>query len=210
MKKRLVLADDHKSVRQMLADIMSREWGYDVVGQAGTGRDALKICADIKPDVLVLDLVLPQISGAEVLRRLQRTQPEVRTVIFTGAVSDELIREVLRCQPYGFVEKAGSLQSLQEAIEAAVSGRRIYSASARQFFQALWEAGDTSLELTARERKVLKLVADGCSSKRVAEELRIAVRTVEHHRAHLMRKLNLHDVADIARYAVRNGISKAE
>lgn len=205
MRKRIVLVDDHKSVRQMLADIMSRDWLCDVVGQAGSGTDALKVCADTKPDVLVLDLVLPQFSGVEVMRRLQVMLPEMRTVIFTGAVNDLLIREALRCRPHGFVEKTGRLESLREAIAAVISGRRYYSASAKLFLQTLRETGGASLELTARERKVLKLIADGYSNRRVAERLRIAVRTAEHHRSHLMKKLNLHDVADLARYAVRNG-----
>jgi DNA-binding NarL/FixJ family response regulator len=210
MKKRIVIVDDHASVRDMLMCILRRESGYEVVGEAGTGLVALQVCANLSPDLVILDLMLPELSGTEVIRRMHHSQPSVRTLVYSGTFSQSLIIEALKCQPHGFVEKTDTLQTLREAISTVAFGGSYFTRCAATFINSPLSGPIGVPGLTDREREILQLVAEGNSSKEISKRLGVASKTVENHRAHLMGKLHVHDVASLTRYAVRHGIVAME
>jgi len=208
LKKRIVIADEHGAIRQMMAQVLTAECAYEVVGEADNGRDALDLCARCKPDVLVLELLLPQLSGSEVVRRLRLQLKNLRVLIFSGTLNQMAIIEGLKCRPDGFVGKRDSLATFLEALRAVVEGKSYFSGLA----STLW--GDAlsgnPLDLTRREIDVLQLIAESCSSKEVAQRLGLSPKTVENHRFHIMEKLHVHDIAALTRYAVKRGIVSSD
>jgi len=208
MKKKIVIVDDHASLRHMLAWILMREAGYEIIGEAGSGIEALKACGRHQPDVLILDLVLPSISGTEVLRRVRREQPAVRVLIYSGTCNAVLIREALRERPHGYVEKMEGLNVLREAISTVAAGGNYYSDATRNLMCEC--RNDEPCGLSRREREILQLIAEGRSSKEICVMLAVALKTVENHRANLMAKLDRHDVASLTRYAAGQGMVALE
>ena len=210
MKTNVVLVDDYSSVRQMLALVLEREGGYAVVGEARTGFEALKVCARMKPRLVILDLTLPELNGLEVLRRLRAESREVRVLVYTGAENRELILETLRERPHGFVHKRDALATLREALRTVTAGGSFLTPFATELLDTNHSSVPAGPMLTDRERAILQMVAEGMSNKDMAGRLGIAAKTVEHHRAALMDKLDLHDVARLTRYAVRMGMVTAD
>jgi len=210
MNKRIVVVDDHASIRDMLAWILMREKCYEVIGEAGSGIEAIKVCRACKPDLLILDLVLPCISGIEVLRRVRKEMPHVKVLIYSGTCNSALIREALWEGPHGYVEKLEGLAILRKAIATVAAGGNYYSADASQMLRGSMGAKPAETGLSPREREVLQLVAEGRSSKEISGLLNVATKTVENHRANLMQKLNMHDVASLVLYAARRGMVAVE
>jgi len=210
MKTRVVVIDDHVSIRQMLAVVLAGQGPYEVVGEAGTGFEALKVCRKLNPRLIVLDLVLPELNGVEVLRTLRGEMRDSRFMVYSGALSRVLIAEALQARPHGFVHKSDSLATFCEALRAVTSGCCYFTPFATKLMDEERYAPRVASELTARERAVLQMVAEGMSNKEMAGRLGIAAKTVEHHRASLMDKLDLHDVARLTRYAVRLGVVPGE
>jgi DNA-binding NarL/FixJ family response regulator len=204
MKKRVMLVDNHVATRQMLACNLRHESRYEVVGEVDTGRQALAICRTSAPDLVILELALPELCGIEVMRRLRTTVPSPRLLVFSAAMERELVTGALRCRPHGFISKQESLQTLYEAIQVVMSGGLYFTPFAASLSQEV--IGDSSSTLTSREREILQMIAESHSSKEIAAQLNLAVKTVENHRAHIMEKLHLHDVAGLTRYAVRQGM----
>jgi DNA-binding NarL/FixJ family response regulator len=210
MNTNVVLVDDYCSVRQMLALVLEREGGYAVVGEARTGFEALKVCARVRPRLVILDLALPELNGLEVLRHLWMDSREVRVLVYSGVENRELILETLRERPHGFVHKRDELLTLREALRTVTAGGSFLTPFATELLDAARGTGPVRPVLTVRERAVLQMVAEGMSNKAMADRLGIAAKTVEHHRATLMEKLDLHDVARLTRYAVRLGMVPGE
>jgi DNA-binding NarL/FixJ family response regulator len=206
MKKRIVVVDDHVSIRDMLVWILMRETGYEVIGEAGTGIEAMKVCAVCRPDILILDLVLPCISGTEVLRRVRKELPGTRVLIFSAACNPAVMKEALRERPHGYVEKLEGLAILRRAISALAEGGSYFGAMASHLLCESCGARTAESDLSPREREVLQMVAEGRSSKQISSLLDVAVKTVENHRANLMAKLDMHDVATLTRYAAGRGM----
>ena len=199
-----MIADAHAVTRQMTAQVLAAEGVYDVVGEAANGHAALQRCALCKPDLLILELLLPELSGKEVLRRIRAEMPRVKVLIFSSTENACLIVETLRCHPHGYVEKRESLSIFLEALRVVASGKSYFSALPSTL---LPEARTRmSFKLTAREEEVLQLVAESRTSKEIANRLGVARKTVENHRANVMEKLHLHDVAALTRYAIKSGI----
>ena len=208
MKKRIVIADDHVSIRDMLTWVLMRETHYDIIGEAGSGIETLKLCGNCRPDLLILDLVLPCLSGTEVLRRVRRELPCTRVLIYSGTCSSILIKEALRERPHGYVEKLEGLNILRQAISTITGGGNYFSDATRNLLCES-RSGDGP-GLSQREREILQLIAEGHSSKEISIMLSVALKTVENHRANLMAKLNLHDVASLTRYAAGHGMVALE
>jgi DNA-binding NarL/FixJ family response regulator len=206
MKKRIVIADDHVSIRDMLVWILLHETNFEVIGAAGSGIEAVKVCCAARPDLLILDLVLPCISGPEVLRRVRRATPETRVLIYSGTCSLAMMREALTERPHGYVEKLEGLTSLRQAIAAVAGGGCYYSATARHVMCECQQEKSAEGALSPREREVLQMIAEGRSSKEISSVLQLALKTVENHRANLMAKLRMHDVATLTRYAAGRGM----
>jgi len=210
MKKRIVIVDDHVSIRDMLIWILMRDTGYEVIGEAGSGIEAMKVCGACRPDLLILDLVLPCISGTEVLRRVRKELPRTRILIFSGACNPSLIKEALRERPHGYVEKLEGLIILKEAISTIAGGGSYFGAVASNLLSKSEERNPAQTGLSPREREILQMIAEGRSSKQISGLLDVALKTVENHRANLMAKLDMHDVASLTRYAVGRGMVALE
>ncbi len=159
---------------------------------------------------MILDLVLPELSGTEVMRRMGLVHPLLRVLVYSGTFNQALVIEALKCKPHGFVEKSDTLDTLRQAISIVASGRQLFYAICRRFFQERLPHPCETCDLTSREREILQLVAEGRSNKEISQRLGVANKTVENHRAHLMDKLHIHDIASLTRYAVRHGIVAVE
>ena len=206
MKNRVVVADDHASIRQMLGVVLAREGPYEMVGEAGTGFEAIKQCRKAKPQIVVLDLLLPELNGVEVLRLLRGESKETRFIIYSGTLNRSLIVDALQARPHGFVHKADELATFCDALRAVASGCCFFTPFATKMMDAERETGSVAVQLTDRERAVLQMIAEGMSNKEMACRFAIAPKTVEHHRAQVMQKLGMHDVATLTRYAVQKGL----
>lgn len=210
MKYRVVVVDDHASIRQMLGIILAQEGPYEIVGEAGTGFEALKACRKAKPHLVILDLILPELNGVEVLRTLRAEMRDVRFMVYSGTLNRSLIVEALQVHPHAFVHKTDALATFREALRAVTGGCSYFTPFATKLMDDDRQNGPSSTRLTERERAILQMIAEGMSNKEMASRFSIAPKTVEHHRAQVMQKLDMHDVATLTRYAVRLGLVSME
>jgi len=209
---RVLLADDHTLVRAGVRKILEAHAGFAVVGEVADGRAAIAALKAQPVDVLVLDLSMPGGDGFEVLRRAKGVQPELKVLVLTMHASAEYVARAVREGADGYLLKDSAVQDLVAAIEAVMAGREYYSPPVqRELSEMVRGAGAKrrTEPITDREREVLKLVAEGLSTKEIASRLDISTRTVETHRANLMRKLGLHSVARLTQYAIREGLIDA-
>jgi two-component system response regulator NreC len=212
----IVLAEDHRIVRQGLRALLEAEADFSLVGEAGDGLEAVRLTEQLQPDVVVLDLMMPGINGLEATRQIRNCCPKTHVVILSMHADESYVLEALRNGASGYVLKDSSADDLARAVREVVAGRRYLSAplSERAIEVYIQEAQETPLDpyekLTNREREVLHLVAAGHSSTEIAERLSISSRTVETHRANMMRKLNLNSQTDLIRYALKRGIIPME
>jgi DNA-binding NarL/FixJ family response regulator len=208
----IVLADDHQIVRQGLQAIFRTEPDLRVVGEAAGGPEALRMVERLRPDVLVLDLMIPGLSGLEVARETARLSPRTRVVVLSMHANEAYVVEALRAGANAYVLKEEGARELVSAIREASVGRRYLSASlSEESLQAYGKRESPSIvdpyhTLTRREREVLQLTAEGQSGSEVAARLFISPRTVEAHRANLMHKLGVRNQKELVRYAVQHGI----
>jgi DNA-binding NarL/FixJ family response regulator len=203
-KIRVLLVDDHTSIRQMLAFILRREGPYEIVGEVSSGKDAIDRCRELQPRLVVLDLHLPEMSGVQVVRHIRREWQDTRMLVYSGTTSEALIAEAMSERPHGFVHKEDSLQVFREALRTVTAGGNYFTQIAAESSE---KSGASAVAaLTERERVVLQLVAAGQSTKQIAEQLGMAPKTVETHRSNLCAKLDIHDVATLTRFAVRHGL----
>ncbi len=198
---RVVLVDDHAGLREMLKVILKIEGGYEIVGEASSGLEALKICRATRPALVILDLALPELDGTHLVRLLLREPWDVRVVIYSGTQDLELMREALAEHPHGFVRKEDSLPELRTALKAVLAGAHHVSPWASRLLPQ--KADEELKRLTPTERAVLHMIAEGLQTKEIADALGITVKTAEHHRQHLRDKLGLHDAVALTRFAMR-------
>jgi DNA-binding NarL/FixJ family response regulator len=210
MKTPVVLVDDHLSLRQMLIRVLEADGTFEVVGHAGSGVEGLKLCRQLQPKVIILDLMLPELSGVELLTTLREERRDARFLVYSGTLNQSLVLSALRARPHGFVHKEDSLTTLMDALRAVANGGTYLTSFATQLAESIGSCESPLDRLSNREREVLQLVAEGCSSKAIASRLSIANKTVEHHRTSLMQKLGLHDIASLTRLAVREGLVRVE
>lgn len=207
--KRLVIIEDQKAIREMLVEVLRVDPNYNLVGESGDGQEALELCFDLKPDLLILDARLPGLNGVDLLRRLTKKLPHVRVLVFSGHENPVLIREMLEAGAHGFVEKTASLGELKKGLETVAGGGTYFGPAVAGLLRNVVANPDVSNTpdfLTDREREILQLVAESNSTKEIAVKLGISMKTVDNHRTNLMRKLNLHDVASLTRYALEVGL----
>lgn len=210
--KRLVLIEDQTAIRELIAEILKLDSGYELVGEAGDGQTAVQLCLDQKPDVCVLDAKLPGLNGVDVLRRVAGKLPAMRVLVFSGYESPSLVREMLEAGAHGFVEKTAGLLEFKRGLETVSRGGTYFGPTVASLLRAVVtnpSAAPAGEMLTVREREILQLVAESHTTKEIAAKLAISAKTVDNHRTNLMRKLNLHDVAGLTRYALEQGIVAA-
>lgn len=207
--KRLVIVEDQTAIREMLVEILRLDTNYQLVGESGDGQSALALCLEVKPDLLVLDAKLPGLNGVDLLRRISKKLPAMRVLVFSGHENPVLIREMLEAGAHGFVEKTAGLFEFKKGLETVANGGTYFGPAVAALLRnvvANPSASNTADFLTDREREILQLVAESHSTKEIAAKLGISIKTVDNHRTNLMRKLNLHDVASLTRYALEVGL----
>lgn len=212
----IVLADDHQVVRLGLHALLTAEPDFAVVGEATDGLEAQRLVEQLKPDVLIADLMMPGMNGLEVTRRVARYTPQTRVIILSMHADEAYVLEALRNGASAYVLKDSRADTLVYAVREVIAGRRYLSPplSERAIESYIHQAQGAPLDpyemLTSREREVLYLAAQGCNASEIAARLSISARTAETHRANLMRKLDLHSQTELIRYALRRGIIPME
>jgi DNA-binding NarL/FixJ family response regulator len=207
--KRLVIIEDQTAIREMLVEILRLDSNYQLVGESGDGQEALSLCLNLRPDLVVLDAKLPGLNGVDILRRLVKKHPTVRVLVFSGHENPVLVREMLEAGAHGFVEKTAGLFEFKKGLETVANGGTYFGPAVAALLRnvvANPAASSAADFLTDREREILQLVAESYSTKKIAAKLGISIKTVDNHRTNLMRKLNLHDVASLTRYALEIGL----
>ena len=211
---RILVADDHDVARRGIRSLLESRAGWEVCGEAKDGREAIEMASACKPDLILLDIGMPNLNGLEAARQILAASPDALILILTMHDTDQVVREVLRAGARGFLLKSDAGRDLIAAVEALQQQRTFFTTKVSQMVlngflnrenQELPEEEELDV-LTSREREVIQLLAEGKTSKEVASTLNLSVKTAETHRTNLMRKLDLHSVADLTRYAVRNGI----
>lgn len=209
---RILIADDHEVARKGIRSLLETHAGWEVCGEAKDGREAVGFASELKPEVFLLDIGMPNLNGLDAARQILTILPEARILILTVHDSEQVVREVLAAGARGFLLKSDTGRELVTAVEALQFGRTFFTSRVAQMmldgYLRPHNESDTpgACVLTPREREVIQLVAEGKSTKEVATALSLSVKTAETHRTNLMRKLDLHSVADLTLYAVRNGI----
>ena len=210
---RILIADDHEVVREGTRTMIQRQPGWMVCGMAGTGREAVALAIELKPDVIVMDMTMPELNGLDAARQIKRHLPDAEILILTGHQGDELIRQAFEAGVKGFLFKSDAHTELVQAIEALSRHTAFLTRKASDLlFSNLINRGkgtdavEPGERLSPREREIVQLLAEGKSNKEVAAALGIGVRTAETHRANILQKLELDSIAGLVRYAIRNNL----
>jgi DNA-binding NarL/FixJ family response regulator len=209
---RILIADDHEVARTGIRALLESHSGWEICAEAKDGREAVELTIRLKPDVVLLDIGMPNLNGLDAARQILTTLPYTRILILTMHDSEQAVREVLAAGARGFLLKSDAGRDLVAAVEALQQQRTFFTTKVAQMVLEGYlhpeDQGEQSSKhvLTPREREVIQLLAEGKTSKEVAVALNLSVKTAETHRTNLMRKLDLHSVADLTLYAVRNGI----
>ena len=205
---RILLADDHAVVRQGFKMILDAQADMEIVGEAANGRQAVDLAEQLRPDVVVMDVSMPELNGIEATRRLASSAPRARVVALSMHKDSVYVREILRAGARGYLLKDSGAADLVAAIRAVASGESYLSPAVSNAVLDDYRRHATNPIdlLTSREREVLQLLAEGKTNKEIAGVLNLSVYTVEAHRGRIMEKLNLHSIGELVRFAVRNGL----
>lgn len=217
MSVRLVLADDHAMMRAGLKALLDQEADLEVCGEAENGKTILELARKSGAHVVVMDVAMPDLNGIEATRKLLKAAPNIKVVALSGHANGEFVREMLKAGASAYVLKSRAYEELVQAIHEVMKGRKYLSPDvARGVVDAYVEiASSRSVSpafviLTDREREALQLIAEGKSTKEVADALGVSVKTIETHRHNIMEKLNLHSVAELTKYAIREGLTSVD
>ena len=205
---RILLADDHAVVRQGFKMILNAQADMEIVGEAGNGRQAVDLAEQLRPDVVVMDVAMPELNGIEATRRLASSVPHARVIALSMHKDSVYVREILRAGARGYLLKDSGAADLVAAIHAVASGESYLSPAVSNAVLDDYRRHVTNPIdlLTSREREVLQLLAEGRTNKEIAGVLNLSVYTVDAHRGRIMEKLNLHSISELVRFAVRNGL----
>lgn len=209
---RLLLVDDHALVRAGIRALIEMVDGFEVVGEAGNGQDALRAIEKVNPDVVLLDITMPGMNGFEVLKEITARFSDVRVIMLTMHEAREYAIQALHCGAAGFIPKSAAAAELKDAIQTVMSGRTYVATQTAPSAEAAMAEEDLDerllQRLTPRQREILVRMAEGQTTKQIARSLNISVKTVESHRAQLTERLNIHDIAGLVRFAIRTGLVK--
>jgi DNA-binding NarL/FixJ family response regulator len=211
---RILIADDHDLIRRGVRDLLAVRSGWQVVGEASNGTDAVRKAVSLRPDVAILDFSMPELNGPGAAAQIVEKVPETGVVVLTMHDSEQVMREVLQAGARGLVLKSDADRDLLEAVEAVARKRHFFTTRLSELVLGGYLAGTATkvkverkvAQLTEREREVMRLLADGMSSKEAATQLQISIRTVESHRININRKLGFNSIAKLVHYAIRHGI----
>jgi len=215
----ILIADDHELVRKGIRTVLEARAGWQVVAEASDGREAVKKTQELNPQVAILDISMPLLNGLEATRQIAKIAPQTKVLILTMHEADPMIQQILEAGARGYLLKSDASLDLVSAVEALLRNKTFFTPKVGQIVLEGYlnknpkgadeDAGNNALRLTARQRQIVQLLAEGKSSKEVAVVLDISVKTAETHRANIMRRLDCHSVTDLVHYAIRNGITQA-
>lgn len=215
---RIMIADDHDLVRRGLKLLLEAHPGWKVCAEAQSGREAVAIAQELRPDIAIIDITMPELNGIEAARKIKKISPNTEMLILSMHNTDQLVREIIETGAKGYIIKTDSDRSLVAAVEALAVHKPFFTSTATEIMLgSIHNRRNSDSEvpqsvrnrLTPREREIVQLLSEGKSSKEVAVMLGISVKTSETHRANIMRKLEIHSVSQLVRYAVRNQIVEA-
>lgn len=205
--KKVVVIEDQTILRDLICQLVEGYTGMEVIAESGDGAEGYELCLKHLPDLVILDIMLPNLNGSEVLRRLKAKNPKINILIFSAASSNSMVNRLVKSGVTGYIEKDAGLDELEKAISLVADGRSYFSPRVVDAMRELMVSGgqDDSLEsLTTREREIIQLIAESYSNKQIAAKLGMSVRTADTHRTNIMKKLDLHDVAALTRWAIAN------
>jgi DNA-binding NarL/FixJ family response regulator len=210
---RILIADDHELLRRGIVATLGEMTGWTVVGQAANGREAVALARQLEPEVVVLDITMPELNGLEATRQILDAAPETRVLILSVHESEQVVREVLAAGAQGYLLKSDAGRELVAAVQALLDNKPYFTSRVAQmvlqgFLNApvFQSGGHEPSRLSPREREIVQLLAEGKTTKEVAVVLGISTKTAETHRANVMRRLDFRSVVELVRYAIRNGI----
>ena len=205
---RLIIVEDHTMMRQLLSDAVRVETGLQIVAAVGTVASGIKACLEHKPDLAIVDWMLPDGSGLLIVKQIKQHLKDMRFIMLTSNDEESVVQEANAAGVQGFVLKSASLETLREALAAVLAGRNFYCAESSKFLLPSSSGGRASPAtqiLTPREREILCAVANGFGTKETAERLHVSAKTIANHLAALKEKLNIHETSGLVRYAIKNG-----
>lgn len=213
-KLRILIADDHGLVRRGAREVLNSQRGWKVVAEAANGLEAVEMASELKPDVAVIDISMPALDGIEVARQLREVVPDTKVLMLTMNESDQMVRRAIDAGASGYVLKSDLTGCLPKAVKAIAAGKRFLTGSVSEIvLEGFLKSGGQNQQprrdearMTPREIQIVRLLAEGKTNKEIAPLLGIAVRTVESHRSKIMAKLDLHSLAELFHYALRNGL----
>jgi DNA-binding NarL/FixJ family response regulator len=215
---RLLIVDDHEVVRRGLRALIGEQRDWQVVGEAQDGREAVAKAGELKPDIAIIDVTMPALNGLDAIRGIKKVSPQTKILVLTMHDSDSIIRKALIAGALGYICKVDASRDLVAAVNSLASGKTFFTRRVAQMVldgylgkgpKVGQEGQDDHSQITGREREIVQLLAEGRSSKEVANVLNLSVKTVETHRTNILRKLSCHSVSELVRYAVRNHIIEA-
>ena len=217
-KNKIYITDDHTILRDGLKAILANKPGYEVIGESGNGEDTLREIKELKPDVILLDISLPTMSGVEVCRRIKKDYPKIKIVILSRHDNEIYIKQLLKLGISGYVLKENAVNDLYRAIDAAVKGNIFLSPRINRNIVLEYVTNKNKQDnfnvnkmadiLTNQEKTVLKLIAEGKTHKEIAKLLFISIMTIKKHRANIIKKLNIHNTAGLVIFAIKNGLKE--
>lgn len=216
MSIRVLLADDHKIIRQGLRSLIEKQQDMKVVAEAEDGRSAVRLVAETAPDVVIMDVTMPDLNGAEATKQILSKSPDIKVVALSMHSDSLFVTEMLKSGAVGYLLKDCAFEELAKAIRTVIDNKNYLSPAIsgvvlEDYIHRLSKAGFASPDiLSDREREVLQLMAEGYSTKKIAQKLHISVKTVETHRRQMMSKLDIHTIAELTKYAIRKGLTSLE
>jgi DNA-binding NarL/FixJ family response regulator len=212
MSIRIILADDHELMRKGLRTLLERQQDLEIVGEAGDGRETMKLAKEQNPDVIIMDISMPDMNGVDATEQIMKEAPGVKIIALSMHPDRQFVERMLQAGARGYLVKDCSVEEMLTGIRAVAGGKiflspKISEEVIKEYVRSLPK---TSVALTAREREVLQLIAEGNSTKKIADKLNISIKTVETHRKQIMDKLDIHSVAELTKYAIREGITSLE
>ena len=210
----VLLTEDHTIVRQGLRLLIEADGDIEIVGEAKTGREAVQMCSDLRPEVVVMDIAMPLLNGIEATRQILKAFPATKVLILSAHSDPEYVEQVVKAGALGYLIKQSSGEVVAKAIRELHKGKTFFTSSVAQRLKDDYQTSPDGVglrkksdhQLTSREAELLQMIAEGHVNKQIASELGISIKTVEKHRQHLMEKLNIHDIAGLTRFAIAAGI----
>jgi DNA-binding NarL/FixJ family response regulator len=214
---RILVVDDHDIIRRGLNQLLTMRQGWEVCGEAKTGREAIALAEQLQPEIVVMDVSMPEMNGLEAARRIHKSFPKIGILILTLHFSDQLVREIVAAGARGYILKSDTARDLVSAVEAVANRQTFFTPRAAEVLlnSFSWKGSELDSQvlvrnrLTPREREIVQLLAEGKTSREAAVVLGISIKTAETHRANIMRKLEVHSLSEVVRYAVKNHIIEA-